>query len=118
VMGTGYDVLVLGSGTDSKRAAWTMAQEGKRTAVVERKYISVSSTNIGRLPSKNAIHTIRVASHVGRHQEFGLRTGSVPVNMAGVYARSGMKELRSVGYTGSECQRSSGERVATSGGTY
>jgi pyruvate/2-oxoglutarate dehydrogenase complex dihydrolipoamide dehydrogenase (E3) component len=67
-----YDVLVLGRGTDGKQAAWTMAQESKRTTVVERKYISGSSTNIGCLPSKNVIHTTRVASLVGRHQEFGL----------------------------------------------
>lgn len=64
-----------------------MAKEGKRTAVVERKYIRGSCTNIACLPSKNVIHTAKVASLVGRHQEFGMCTGSVTVNMAGVYAR-------------------------------
>jgi len=34
-----YDVLVLGGGTGGKLVAWTMAKEGKRTAIVERKYI-------------------------------------------------------------------------------
>jgi len=87
VVGHPCDVLVLGSGTRGRLAAWTMAKEGKRTAVVERGYIGgFSSTNIACLPSKNVIHTTRVASLVGRHQEFGLCTGSVVVHMAGVYA--------------------------------
>jgi pyruvate/2-oxoglutarate dehydrogenase complex dihydrolipoamide dehydrogenase (E3) component len=34
-----YDVLVLGSGTGGKWMATPMAQEGMRTAVVERRYI-------------------------------------------------------------------------------
>jgi pyruvate/2-oxoglutarate dehydrogenase complex dihydrolipoamide dehydrogenase (E3) component len=37
--GEKYDVLVLGSGTGGERIATTMAQEGMRTAVVERRYI-------------------------------------------------------------------------------
>jgi pyruvate/2-oxoglutarate dehydrogenase complex dihydrolipoamide dehydrogenase (E3) component len=34
-----YDVLVIGSGEAGKYLAWTMAEEGHRTAVVERKLI-------------------------------------------------------------------------------
>jgi pyruvate/2-oxoglutarate dehydrogenase complex dihydrolipoamide dehydrogenase (E3) component len=60
-----------------------MAKEGRRTAVVERKNIGGSCTNIASLPSKNAIHTAKVASLVARRQEFGVCTGSVVVNMAG-----------------------------------
>jgi alkyl hydroperoxide reductase subunit AhpF len=37
-----FDVLVLGGGTAGKLAAWTMAKEGRRTAVVDRKYIGGS----------------------------------------------------------------------------
>ena len=61
-----YDVLVLGSGTAGKLMAWTMAQEGRRTAVVERKYIGGSCPNVACLPSKNVIHSAKVASLVGR----------------------------------------------------
>jgi pyruvate/2-oxoglutarate dehydrogenase complex dihydrolipoamide dehydrogenase (E3) component len=82
-----YDVLVLGSGTGGKLVAWTMAKEGKRTAVVERKLIGGSCPNVACLPTKNVIHTAKVASLVRRHQEFGIETGTVAINMAGVYAR-------------------------------
>jgi pyruvate/2-oxoglutarate dehydrogenase complex dihydrolipoamide dehydrogenase (E3) component len=64
-----------------------MASEGKRTASIERKYVGGACPNIACLPSKNVIHSAKVASLIGRHQEFGIETGPVTVNMAGVYAR-------------------------------
>jgi pyruvate/2-oxoglutarate dehydrogenase complex dihydrolipoamide dehydrogenase (E3) component len=82
-----YDVLVLGSGTGGKLVAWTMAKEGKHTAVIERKLIGGSCPNVACLPSKNIIHSAKVASLIGRHREFGIETGTIAVNMAGVYAR-------------------------------
>jgi len=82
-----YDVIVLGSGTGGKLIAWTMAREGNRTASIERKYVGGACPNIACLPSKNIIHTAKVASLFGRHQEFGIETGAIAVNMAGVYAR-------------------------------
>lgn len=82
-----YDTLVLGSGTGGKLVAWTLAREGSRTAVVERKMIGGSCANVACLPSKNVIHSAKVASLFRRHQEFGIQTGPIAVNMAGVYAR-------------------------------
>ncbi len=82
-----YDVLVFGGGTAGKLAAWTMAKEGRRTAVVDRKYIGGSCPNIACLPSKNIIHSAKVASLVGRHREFGIETGPISIDMAGVYRR-------------------------------
>src|SRR5205085_7074216 len=82
-----YDVLVLGSGTAGKLMAWTMAREGKRTASIERKYVGGACPNAACLPSENIIHTAKVASLLGRHQELGMETGPIAVNMAGVYAR-------------------------------
>jgi pyruvate/2-oxoglutarate dehydrogenase complex dihydrolipoamide dehydrogenase (E3) component len=82
-----FDVLVLGGGTAGKLAAWTMAKEGKRTAVIDRKYIGGSCPNIACLPSKNVIYSARVASLVRRQREFGIETGPITIDMAGVYTR-------------------------------
>ena len=82
-----YHVVVLGSGTGGKLIAWTMAREGRRTASIERKYIGGACPNIACLPTKNIIHSAKVASLFARHQEFGIETGPLTVNMAGVYAR-------------------------------
>ena len=82
-----FDVLVLGGGTAGKVIAWTMAKEGRRTAVVDRKYVGGSCPNVACLPSKNVIYSAKVASLVGRHREFGIGTGPIAIDMARVYAR-------------------------------
>ena len=56
-----YDALVLGSGKSGKLLAWHMAQAGRRTAVVERRWIGGSCPNVACLPSKNEIWSARVA---------------------------------------------------------
>jgi pyruvate/2-oxoglutarate dehydrogenase complex dihydrolipoamide dehydrogenase (E3) component len=45
-----YDLVVLGSGTGSKVAAWTIAEQGKRIVLIERKYIGGSCHNIACMP--------------------------------------------------------------------
>ena len=57
-----YDNLVIGSGEAGKYLAWTLAKAGQRTAVVERQLIGGSCPNIACLPSKNVIHSAKVAS--------------------------------------------------------
>jgi pyruvate/2-oxoglutarate dehydrogenase complex dihydrolipoamide dehydrogenase (E3) component len=56
-----YDLVVLGSGAGSKFAAWTLAEQGQRVATIERRYIGGSCPNIACLPSKNIIHSAKVA---------------------------------------------------------
>lgn len=51
-----FDLVILGGGAGSTVAAWTFAREGKRVAVIGRKYIGGSCPNIACLPSKNIIH--------------------------------------------------------------
>ena len=57
-----YDVVVLGSGAPGKLLSWTLASQGKRVAVIERRYVGGACPNIACLPSKNVIHSAKVAS--------------------------------------------------------
>ncbi len=82
-----YEILVIGSGEAGKYLAWAMAKAGHRAAVVERKLIGGSCPNIACLPSKNVIHSAKVAALAGRGAEFGLETGPIATNMAGVQRR-------------------------------
>ena len=82
-----YDLVILGGGTGSTLAAWTFAGQGQRVAVIERKYIGGSCPNIACLPSKNIIHSAKIASYFRRGEEFGLATASVPIDMQAVRAR-------------------------------
>ena len=82
-----FDLVILGGGTGSTIAAWTFAGEGKRVAVVDRKYIGGSCPNIACLPSKNVIHSAKVASYFRRSKEFGITHDGFTINMSGVRER-------------------------------
>ena len=82
-----FDLVILGGGTGSTIAAWTFAGEGKHVAVVERKYIGGSCPNIACLPSKNIIHSAKVASYFRRSKEFGITHDRFAINMADVRER-------------------------------
>src|SRR5712692_1625619 len=82
-----FDILIIGSGEAGKYLAWTMAKAGRRTAVVERGLIGGSCPNIACLPSKNIIHSAKVAELARRAAEPGIATGPVTIDMAGVRAR-------------------------------
>ena len=82
-----YDVVVLGSGEAGKYISWHLGTSGKRTAVIERKYIGGSCPNIACLPSKNVVHSAKVASYMQRAKEFGVTLGPWSIDMAGVRQR-------------------------------
>src|SRR5712675_1049630 len=82
-----FDVVILGGGTGSTIAAWTFAAQGQRVAVIDRKYIGGSCPNIACLPSKNVIHSAKVASYVRRSEEFGIAKAGWTIDMAAVRAR-------------------------------
>jgi pyruvate/2-oxoglutarate dehydrogenase complex dihydrolipoamide dehydrogenase (E3) component len=104
-----FDLVILGGGTGSTVAAWTFAGEGKRVAVVDRKYIGGSCPNIACLPSKNIIHSAKVVDYFRRSKEFGIAHDGFTVEMAGVRDRKrkmvvGLNEMYMENYrqTGAE----------------
>lgn len=82
-----YDIVVLGSGEGGKYIAWTMAKKGKKVVVIERKWIGGSCPNIACLPSKNIIHSAKVASYFFRSEEFGISKENVRIEMSAVRER-------------------------------
>lgn len=114
-----YDLVILGGGTGSTLAAWSFATEGQRVAVVDRKYIGGSCPNIACLPSKNVIHSAKIASYVRRSQEFGVSHDGFGVQMPGVRDRkrkmiAGLNEMYLDNYrqTGAELIFGDGRFVA------
>jgi pyruvate/2-oxoglutarate dehydrogenase complex dihydrolipoamide dehydrogenase (E3) component len=82
-----YDIVVLGTGEGAKYLAWTLAKAGKRIAAIERKYVGGSCPNIACLPSKNVIHSAKVASYLRRSEEFGMSKDGFRIDMKGVRER-------------------------------
>src|SRR4029077_15109774 len=83
----GYEFLVLGSGAGGKLLAWHMAGAGRRTAVVERRWIGGSCPNINCLPSKNEIWSAKVADLIHHAAAFGIVTASTAIDMRRVRQR-------------------------------
>ncbi len=113
-----YDLVILGGGTGGTVAAWTFAAQGQRVAVVERKYIGGSCPNIACLPSKNFIHSAKVASYFRRSREFGVINGNFIVDMRAVRERkrkmvSGWNDVYLENYkkTGAELFLGSGQFI-------
>jgi pyruvate/2-oxoglutarate dehydrogenase complex dihydrolipoamide dehydrogenase (E3) component len=82
-----YDLVILGTGEGAKYLAWTLAKQGRRVASVEREYIGGSCPNIACLPSKNFVHSAKVASYFQRAPEFGIHIDGFTVDMAEVRER-------------------------------
>jgi len=110
-----YDIVVLGSGEAGKYLAWTLAKQGRRVVVVERKYVGGSCPNIACLPSKNVIHSAKVASYFYRSEEFGIRKENTRINLSVVRDRKrkmvqGLVDVHLANYkaTGAELLMGSG----------
>jgi pyruvate/2-oxoglutarate dehydrogenase complex dihydrolipoamide dehydrogenase (E3) component len=82
-----YDLVILGGGTGGTIAAWTFAGRGQRVAAIDRKYVGGSCPNIACLPSKNIIHSAKVASYFRRSEEFGIAKRDFTVDMSAVRGR-------------------------------
>ncbi|HEY6342183.1 MAG TPA: FAD-dependent oxidoreductase [Bryobacteraceae bacterium] len=114
-----FDLVILGGGTGSTVAAWTFASEGKRVIVIDRKYIGGSCPNIACLPSKNVIHSAKVASYFRRSAEFGIACNGFTIDMSGVRERkrrmvTGLNEMYLENYrkTGGEFLLAAGRFIA------
>jgi len=113
-----FDLVILGGGTGSTVAAWTFAAEGQRVAVIDRRYIGGSCPNIACLPSKNIIHSAKVASYFRRSEEFGITRNGSTVDMSAVRGRkrkmvSGLNDMYLDNYkkTGAEFILGSGRFI-------
>src|SRR6516165_65085 len=114
-----YDLVILGGGTGSTIAAWTFAKQGQRVAAIDRKYVGGSCPNIACLPSKNVIHSAKIASYFRRSEEFGISKENWRIDMSAVRERkrrmvAGLVDMHLENYrkSGAEVVLGSGRFVA------
>src|ERR1700754_103716 len=82
-----FDAIIIGSGEAGKWMAWTLGGQGQRVIAIEDKRIGGACPNVACLPSKNVVHSAKVASFFQRGAEFGIVQDRWHVDMAGVNAR-------------------------------
>src|ERR1700684_2683729 len=111
-----FDALVLGSGEAGKYLSWSLGAEGKRVALVERRYVGGSCPNIACLPSKNVVHSAKVAWYARRL--FGLNAAAPGIDMTVVRDRkramvNGLVEIHNQRFASSHVEFILGRGVFT-----
>jgi pyruvate/2-oxoglutarate dehydrogenase complex dihydrolipoamide dehydrogenase (E3) component len=99
-----FDALILGSGEAGKYLSWHLGSQGKKVANIEDKRLGGACPNIACLPSKNVIHSAKVASFFQYGSKFGIVHGDWHVDMEGVSARrqrmiDGLRDMHLANYT-------------------
>src|SRR5687768_7793253 len=82
-----FDAIVIGSGQGGGPLAGAFAKTGKRTALVEREHVGGACINEACTPTKTMAASARVAYLARRAADYGVRTGSVSVDMQKVRQR-------------------------------
>ena len=81
------DALILGAGQAGKPLALALANAAWKTVIVEREHVGGTCINVGCTPTKTMVASARVAYLARRAADYGVRGGSVSVDMARVVGR-------------------------------
>ena len=83
-----FDAIVIGTGQSGPSLADRLAEEGMKTAVLERSLFGGTCVNVGCTPTKALVASARAAHMARRGAEFGVAfQGPVSVDMKRVKAR-------------------------------
>jgi pyruvate/2-oxoglutarate dehydrogenase complex dihydrolipoamide dehydrogenase (E3) component len=82
-----YDLIVIGAGQGGGPLASAFASAGRRTLVVERAHLGGTCVNEGCTPTKTMVASARVAHLARRGADYGVRDGSISVDLARVRER-------------------------------
>jgi dihydrolipoamide dehydrogenase len=84
-----YDVIVIGAGPGGYVAAIRSAQLGKKTAIIEKRFLGGVCLNIGCIPSKALLKNADVAHTLReRGKEFGFKVDNLELDYSVAYDRS------------------------------
>lgn len=82
-----FDAIVIGAGQGGDPLGRAFAQSGKKTAIIERKYVGGTCVNYGCTPTKALYNAARVAYLARRAKDFGVNAGEVSVDMSQAISR-------------------------------
>jgi pyruvate/2-oxoglutarate dehydrogenase complex dihydrolipoamide dehydrogenase (E3) component len=83
-----YDAIVIGTGQAGPPLAVRLADEGQKTAIIERKLFGGTCVNVGCTPTKTLVASARAAYMARRAADFGVTIkGPIDVDMESVKAR-------------------------------
>ncbi|MGZ3821614.1 MAG: mercuric reductase, partial [Mucilaginibacter sp.] len=82
-----YDAIVIGAGQAGSPLAKKLALSGKKTALIEKRYIGGTCVNDGCTPTKTMIASAKAAYMASKSSDLGVDIKSYKVNMAQIKKR-------------------------------
>jgi pyruvate/2-oxoglutarate dehydrogenase complex dihydrolipoamide dehydrogenase (E3) component len=82
-----YDAIIIGAGQSGGPLSTALAQDGQKTAIIERVHVGGTCINEGCTPTKTMVASARVAYLTRRAADYGVETGPVSVDMKVVRKR-------------------------------
>ena len=82
-----YDAIVIGAGQGGVPLARTLAQAGRKVALVEREHVGGTCYNEGCTPTKTMVASAKVAYLDSRSADYGVKNGPGTVDMVAVRQR-------------------------------
>ncbi|HVW13375.1 MAG TPA: mercuric reductase [Mucilaginibacter sp.] len=82
-----YDAIVIGAGQAGTPLAKKLAQAGKKTALIEKRYIGGTCVNDGCTPTKTMVASAKAAYMASHSKQLGVDIRSFKVNMKQVKKR-------------------------------
>jgi pyruvate/2-oxoglutarate dehydrogenase complex dihydrolipoamide dehydrogenase (E3) component len=82
-----FDAIVIGSGQGGGPLARRLADQGRTVALVEKEHLGGTCINTGCTPTKTMVASAQVAHYARNAGRWGVRTGTVSVDLPQVVAR-------------------------------
>ena len=82
-----FDAIIIGSGQGATPLALALAQDGRRTVLIERVHVGGTCINEGCTPTKTMIASGRVAYLARRGADYGVGTGPISIDILKVRER-------------------------------
>jgi pyruvate/2-oxoglutarate dehydrogenase complex dihydrolipoamide dehydrogenase (E3) component len=89
-----YDAIIIGSGQGAMPLARKLAAAGRKTALIEKKWIGGTCINVGCTPTKTLIASGHVAYLAKRSADFGIHTTGWAVDIETVIRRKNAHVLQ------------------------
>lgn len=82
-----YDAIIIGAGQAGVPLAKKLAKAGKRTAIIEKRFIGGTCINDGCTPTKAMVASARMAYLAGRSNDLGVHIDGFRVDMPAINKR-------------------------------
>src|SRR5690606_2686588 len=84
---TYYDAIIIGSGQAGTPLATKLAAAGKKTAIIEKRWVGGTCINDGCTPTKAMIASARAAYRARTAAQLGVEAGAVTVDLKKIKGR-------------------------------